>query len=60
VIPVLVESFTKTDEIFDLAGSWAHKHGFVQPGHRLVVTAGVPVGQPGTTNLLKIIEIENG
>jgi pyruvate kinase len=59
VIPVLVEPFTETDEIFDLAGSWAREHGFAQPGQCLVVTAGVPVGQPGTTNLLKIIEIEN-
>ncbi len=59
VIPALVEPFAETEKIFDLAGSWAVKHGFVRAGQRLVVTAGVPVGQPGMTNLLKIIEIEN-
>jgi pyruvate kinase len=59
VIPALVDPFTETDAIFDLAESWALKHGFVQPGQRLVVTAGVPIGQPGMTNLIKIIEIEN-
>jgi pyruvate kinase len=59
VIPALVEPFTETEKIFDLAGSWAQEHGFARPGQRLVVTAGVPVGQPGMTNLLKIIEIEN-
>ena len=48
----------KTDAVFDLAGSWALKHGFVQPGQRLVVTAGVPINQPGMTNLIKIIEIK--
>jgi pyruvate kinase len=58
VIPALVEPFTETDAIFDLAGSWAREHGFARPGQRLVVTAGVPVGQPGMTNLLKVIEIE--
>ena len=57
VIPALVDPFTETDAVFDLAGSWALKHGFVQAGQRLVVTAGVPVGQSGMTNLLKIIEI---
>jgi pyruvate kinase len=59
VIPALVAPFTETDDIFALAASWALEHGLAQAGHRLVVTAGVPVGQAGTTNLLKIIEIEN-
>ena len=59
VIPALVEPFTESEKIFDLAGSWAQEHGFARPGQRLVVTAGVPVGQPGVTNLLKITEIKN-
>ena len=58
VVPALVDPFTETDAVFELAGSWALEHGFVQPGQRLVVTAGVPINQPGMTNLLKIIEIE--
>ncbi len=58
VIPALVEPFTETEKIFGLAGSWAQEHGFARSGQRLVVTAGVPVAQPGMTNLLKVIEIE--
>jgi pyruvate kinase len=58
VVPTLVNTFTETDEMFELAGSWAVKHGFVRPGQRLVVTAGVPLSQPGMTNLLKVIEID--
>jgi pyruvate kinase len=27
-------------------------------GDRLVVTAGVPVGEPGATNLLKVLKID--
>ncbi len=57
VIPALVPPFTETDEIFKLAGSWALKYEIAEAGDRLVVTAGVPVGKPGTTNLLKVIEI---
>jgi pyruvate kinase len=34
------------------------EQNLAKPGDRLIVTAGVPVGTPGTTNLLKVIEIE--
>jgi pyruvate kinase len=34
------------------------EHGLAKPGDRLIVTAGVPVGTPGATNLLKVIKIE--
>lgn len=54
----LVEPFSDTDEIFDLARSWARKLKFAGPGNRLVVTAGTPVGTPGTTNLIKVMELE--
>ena len=58
VNPALVEPFKDSDEIFDLARSWTLRHHRVQVGNRLVVTAGVPVNEPGTTNLLKVVEIE--
>jgi pyruvate kinase len=57
VLPALVAPFSDTDEIFELARFWALEHDLVRPGDRLIVTAGVPVGTPGTTNLLKVIEI---
>jgi pyruvate kinase len=57
VIPALVDPFTETDNVFELAGLWALKHGFAGPGDRLIVTAGAPIGEPGTTNLLRVIEI---
>jgi pyruvate kinase len=31
----------------------------VKPGDCIVITAGVPVGVAGTTNLLKVVEIKN-
>ena len=57
VLPALVAPFSDTDEIFELARFWVLEHGLVGAGDRLIVTAGVPVGTPGTTNLLKVIEI---
>src|SRR5208337_2487807 len=54
VIPYLVGSFIDTDQMFALAGSWAMEKGVVKPGDCIVITAGVPVGVAGTTNLLKV------
>ncbi len=59
VIPHLVSSFTGTDQMFALARSWAMEKGVVKPGDCIVITAGVPVGVAGTTNLLKVVEIES-
>jgi len=58
VIPALARPFSDTEQMFDLARSWAVGHGLARQGDRLVVTAGVPVGTPGKTNLLKVIEIK--
>jgi pyruvate kinase len=57
VIPNLISSFADTDQMFDSARSWAIGKGVVKPGDCLIVTAGVPVGVSGTTNLLKVMEI---
>lgn len=58
VTPILVAPFSDADEIFELASRWTVEHGLAKPGDRLIVTAGVPVGTPGATNLLKVVEIE--
>lgn len=36
----------------------AKEYGFVEKGDRLVVTAGVPLGEPGSTNTLRILKAE--
>ena len=58
VVPGLVSPFSDTDNIFELARSWAVAHDFVHLGDRMIVTAGVPVGKPGTTNILRAMDIE--
>ncbi|MFC1838504.1 pyruvate kinase [Thermodesulfobacteriota bacterium] len=57
VIPDLVAPFSEVDDIFNLAVSWSSEKQISKQGDRIVVTAGVPSGKPGTTNLLKVLEI---
>jgi pyruvate kinase len=54
---VLVEDANSVDEMVIRAGEIATREGFVKPGDRILITAGVPVGTPGTTNMLRIATI---
>ncbi len=36
----------------------ARRAGFARPGERLVITAGIPFGTPGTTNILRIVWLD--
>ena len=42
------------DDMVDKACRIAYQEGFSQPGQRVIVTAGVPLGTPGATNLLRV------
>ena len=54
VHPVIMELKENTDELFSCAVECAREHGYVKNGDLVVITAGVPLGVPGTTNLLKV------
>ena len=54
VLPLLVSPGRDTDEMIANATAAAVQSGMVRPGDRVVVVAGVPVGRPGQTNLLKV------
>lgn len=54
VMPVLCEEQKTEDDLFHHAMSRAKECGFVKDGDLVVITAGVPLGIPGTTNLLKV------
>jgi pyruvate kinase len=43
--------------MFSLAAGQTKKHGFAKEGDLVVVTAGLPVGRSGTTNMLKVEKI---
>ena len=42
----------------DLACHTAAKEGFGETGETIVISAGMPFGPPGTTNLLRIAQIQ--
>jgi len=54
VIPVLVPITTGTDQMISAGVAAALEAGVINSGDLTVITAGVPVGVPGTTNLIKV------
>ena len=54
VIPLLVEEKTQAEELFDYAVDAAETAGLIERGDVVVLTAGVPLGVSGTTNLIKV------
>ena len=58
VHPYLSGEVDSTDRMFSLAVDVARKEGAVKPGDTVVITAGVPLGRSGTTNLIKAQVVE--
>jgi pyruvate kinase len=51
---VVTEDAHDQDDMVDRACRIAFKEGFAKPGQRVIVVAGVPLGTPGATNMLRI------
>jgi pyruvate kinase len=60
VLAVRAEMQPNTDELFSHAITLAKSTGLVRAGDTVVITAGVPVGIPGNTNIMKIEKIPAG
>ncbi|MNJ04641.1 Pyruvate kinase [compost metagenome] len=58
VFPFQGEQVSATDEMFDSAIQSALKTGYVTPGDTVVLSAGLPLGQAGTTNLIQIQQVK--
>lgn len=54
VYPQIGKKATTTDDMLDTAVEESLNSGIVSSGDLVVITAGVPVGEAGTTNLMKI------
>ena len=54
VVPTVVNKPKSTDDMFNLATQKSVEGGFVEEGDLILITAGVPVGERGTTNVMKI------
>jgi len=51
---VLTEDVRDEDDMVERAGKIAFREGIAMRGQRIVVTAGLPFGTPGATNLLRV------
>jgi pyruvate kinase len=51
---VVTEDAHDQDDMVDRACRFAFKEGFAKSGQRIIVVAGVPLGTPGATNMLRI------
>ncbi|MBQ8202334.1 MAG: pyruvate kinase [Clostridia bacterium] len=54
VVPLMIGEESNTDDLFEHAVDAAVQAGLVRDGELVVLTAGVPLGISGTTNLMKV------
>ncbi len=57
VAPILIEKEDKADVLFEEATRAAEKAGYIKKGDIVVLTAGVPLGISGRTNMIRVIEV---
>ena len=54
VVPLMINEESNTDDLFEHAVDSAVNAGLIHDGELVVLTAGVPLGISGTTNLMKV------
>lgn len=59
VTPIIVDEQKNTDDLFNHVIDVAQKRGLVNNGDLVVITAGIPLGISGTTNMLKVHLVGN-
>lgn len=57
VVPVLCEEKYNSDELFQHAVEVSRNNNLVTDGDIVVITAGIPLGVSGTTNMLKVDKV---
>ncbi len=59
ITPLIMDYAHSTDELISKSVETAQSAGIIKPGDMVVVTAGVPVGVSGTTNMIKVHLVGN-
>ena len=59
ITPLMMSLAHSTDELIEMSTALAKENGYLHNGELVVVTAGVPVGVSGTTNMIKIHMVGN-
>ncbi|MBQ7760186.1 MAG: pyruvate kinase [Acidaminococcaceae bacterium] len=57
VKPLLGPYSENTDEMIELSLACAMEQGYIKEGDCVIITAGVPVGKVGSTNLIKVVNV---
>ena len=57
VTPLLIEKKSTTEDLFKEAIWASEKAGLIQKGDTVILTAGVPLGISGNTNMIRVIEV---
>lgn len=58
VTPLLMKKEETEEELFEEAIQVCKKAGYIKKGDRVVLTAGVPLGVAGRTNMVRVIDVE--
>ena len=54
ITPVLVDEAADVEDLWTVSVEAARGSGIVEPGDRVVITAGTAVNIPGSTNVIKV------
>ncbi len=57
VTPVWIARESTTDDLFEEAVRAVEEAGYVKKGDKVVLTAGVPLGVSGKTNMIRVVEV---
>ena len=57
VMPLLIQKEEDTEKLFDAAINASLEAGLIHHGDRVVLTAGVPLGVAGNTNMIRVVEV---
>lgn len=57
VTPVWIARENTTDDLFEEAVRAVEKAGYIKKGDKVVLTAGVPLGVSGKTNMIRVVEV---
>lgn len=58
VTPLMIKKERTTDDLFEEAVFKAKQAGLVQTGDTVVITAGVPLGVAGKTDMIHVVQVE--
>ena len=57
VTPIWIARENTADDLFEVAMRAAESAGYIKKGDKVVLTAGIPLGVSGNTNMIRVVEV---